>query len=100
MESLGRIRLLRTVPTGCGRLLAPPLTANSVSSRPGDLSLGAIFPTYPPSLYPPSMSQPQTQPRQDTAKDANDHLEFEELGLLPDAPPVPSLCGVPLKYIS
>ena len=46
------------------------------------------------------MSQPKTQPRQDTAKDANDHLEFEELGLLPDAPPVPSLCGVPLKYIS
>ncbi|KAH7913738.1 nucleotide-sugar transporter [Hygrophoropsis aurantiaca] len=30
-------------------------------------------------------------------------LEYEELGLLPsdiDTPPVPSLCGVPLKYIS
>ncbi|KAI9571351.1 nucleotide-sugar transporter [Boletus coccyginus] len=41
------------------------------------------------------MSQPQ-----DTAKGTSDHLEFEELGLLPDAPPVPSLFGVPLKYIS
>ena len=41
------------------------------------------------------MSQPQ-----DTAKGTSDHLEFEELGLLPDAPPVPSLSGVPLKYIS
>ena len=38
--------------------------------------------------------------QQDTAKDTNGQLEFEELGLLPDAPPVPALCGVPLKYIS
>ncbi|KAH0830752.1 nucleotide-sugar transporter [Lanmaoa asiatica] len=41
-----------------------------------------------------------SQPRQDAAKDNEDQLEFEELGLLPDAPPVPSLCGIPLKYLS
>ncbi|KAF8559761.1 nucleotide-sugar transporter [Imleria badia] len=38
--------------------------------------------------------------QQDTPKDGNDQLEFEELGLVLDAPPVPALCGVPLKYIS
>jgi len=28
-------------------------------------------------------------------------IEFQELGLLPaDTPPVPSLFGIPLKYIS
>lgn len=46
------------------------------------------------------MSQPPPQPRQDPAKGTDVQLEFEELGLLPDAPPVPSLCGMPLKYIS
>lgn len=43
------------------------------------------------------MSQPTLE---DSAKLANDQLEFEELGLVPDAPPVPALFGVPLKYIS
>lgn len=34
-------------------------------------------------------------------KDDSDHVEFEELGLLPaDIPPVPSFRGIPLKYIS
>jgi len=33
--------------------------------------------------------------------DDHDDIEFEELGLLPaDVPPVPSLRGIPLKYIS
>jgi UDP-sugar transporter A1/2/3 len=35
------------------------------------------------------------------AKSNRDDIEFEELGLLPaDLPPVPSLRGIPLKYIS
>ncbi|KAG9318667.1 nucleotide-sugar transporter [Chiua virens] len=40
------------------------------------------------------MAQP---PHQDPPKGS---LEFEELGLHQESPPVPSLCGVPLKYIS
>lgn len=33
-------------------------------------------------------------------KDSDVQLDFEELGLAQDAPPLPSLCGVPLKFIS
>ncbi|KIJ69314.1 hypothetical protein HYDPIDRAFT_80759 [Hydnomerulius pinastri MD-312] len=52
------------------------------------------------------MSQLPIPPHQDSlvliAKDNDEDIEYEELGLLQaDAPPpVPSLCGVPLKYIS
>lgn len=58
------------------------------------------FPRHTPPLpYTPS-SMSQVQPRQDPPKGTEDQLEFEELGLFTDAPPVPSLCGLPLKYIS
>ncbi|KAF9246331.1 nucleotide-sugar transporter [Melanogaster broomeanus] len=53
------------------------------------------------------MSQLPIPSRKDSvifvAKDNDEDIEYEEieLGLLPaDAPPTPSLCGVPLKYIS
>jgi UDP-sugar transporter A1/2/3 len=54
------------------------------------------------------MSQLPISPRQDSvvlaAKDDGEDIEYEELELglsVPtDTPPTPSLCGVPLKYIS
>lgn len=51
-----------------------------------------FFELAPPCFLIPSMSLPP--------KDSDAQLEFEELGLAQDPPPVPSLFGVPLKYIS
>lgn len=60
---------------------------------------------YPPSLPRIPMSQSQQQPVKDSlvfvAKPSDEDLDYEERALwAADTAPLPTLCGIPLKYIS